>query len=114
MVRTTVKNFVVQALTRFMPKINARVASLRLRAIAKASRISRVDRHSRWFRRPFAADRALPAIVLGPVDFAHGRALCAAARKRSRPASVIGPRSFWFLRPAATRRGFGPLTVDAD
>ena len=66
----------------------------------------RVTGDPRW-RLPLTRDWALPASVLGPVENCQGRFCKAASLSFSRPAG-LKPLAFKrFLRPAATRRGFG-------
>lgn len=78
---------------------------------ARAARISRTECGPCCRLRPFAAALAFPVAVFGPVEYSQGRFFIAACRSRSRPPSVNGPRFFRFLRPAATRLGFGVESV---
>ena len=76
-----------------------------MRALTSAisARSSRTDFGPFCRRFPFAATRALPAAVLGPVDAFQGRFVSAAWRSRSRPSGVKPRRRDQFFLPAATR-----------
>src|SRR5436190_358243 len=81
------------------------------------ARRSRTDSPPLRYRRPLSATFALPAAVRGPVLCAQGLFTAAAARSRSRPASVSGPRRRRLSRPAATRAGdfgFNPAGESAE
>jgi len=84
-----------------------RICSVNSLSILTSARISRMDFSPTCLLRPFAADRALPSGVVGPVECSHGLFLNAAWRSLSRPSGVSGPRIFRLRRPAATRLGFG-------